>query len=81
MINPRRLLRSAWAAIFLLLTYPAYAQSSQWETATNTGQKQTGQWNITRCLYRTIGGFEFSTNEKGLCPFSVKVNPQTMEVK
>jgi len=69
-----------WAAVSLSFADSAAAQFGGWESATNTGQESAGGM-VTRCYYRTLGGYEFTVNERGLCPFSVQVNPETREVR
>ena len=66
----------------LLFASAAYPQNyGRWETATNTGQSSTGDIMLTRCNYQTLGGYEFSIIVRGICPFSVQVNPETGHVK
>ncbi|MBA3034166.1 MAG: hypothetical protein KKF85_14290 [Gammaproteobacteria bacterium] len=53
----------------------------QWETATNTGNSPTGDFMLTQCHYRTLGGYSFSILVRGFCPLSVSINPETGQVK
>jgi hypothetical protein len=68
------------AVLMLSFATPAVAQNGRWESASNTGQESAGGM-VTRCYYRTLGGYEFSMDQRGLCPFSVQVNPETREVR
>lgn len=66
--------------------YGGSSQSSggsggRWQSASLQGTEPTGDVFITRCRYRTLGGFEFHTNTRGICKISVQVNPETMEVR
>ncbi len=56
-------------------------ESGRWETATNTGEERTNDIYLTRCFYKTIGGYKFSTTSRGLCRFSVEINPETRQVR
>lgn len=70
------------AAAAFLFVNQAFAQNyGYWEAATFTGQSPTGDAMLTRCSYRTLGGYEFSIIVRGICPFSVQVNPETGQVK
>jgi hypothetical protein len=53
----------------------------RWESATNVGEEPTGDSMLTRCIYETLGGYRFSIVARGICPFSVKVNPETGQVQ
>lgn len=64
----------------LCLCAGANAQG-RWESAANTGQEGTGDPMLTRCTYQTIGGYRFSSTYRGICPFSVDVNPETGKVR
>jgi len=69
--------------VVLLITFgsvAAYAYG-EWQSATNTGQEKTGDMFLTKCLYKTLGGYEFYIIVRGLCPFSVQVNPESGQVK
>lgn len=52
-----------------------------WQSATNVNREPTGDPMLTRCIYRTIGGYEFSINARGLCPYMVQINPETNQVR
>lgn len=71
--------------IFLLtlaITFPSVASSqSRWETATNTGSEKTGDIYLTRCFYRTLGGYEFAVVIRGVCPLTIQVHPESGQVK
>ena len=55
---------------------------TQWESASNLGQAQTGDPSIIRCFYQTSGGFRFSINRRSFyCPTSVEVDPISSRVK
>jgi len=60
--------------------YEHFTSQDRWENASNIGQEQTGDSMLTRCLYQTIGGYRFSINKRGLCAFTVEVNPQSGKV-
>ena len=68
--------------VLLLLCLCAGANAQgRWESATNTGQESSGDPMLTRCTYQTIGGYRFSSTYRGICPFSVDVNPETGKVR
>lgn len=55
-------------------------QPSNMEDARRTNDEDAGG-GYKRCSYSTTRGFNFSINVKGYsCPYSVKVNPETMQV-
>ena len=54
---------------------------SRWERATNVGQEPTGDALINRCIYQTLGGYKFSTDQRGICKFSVEVNTENQQVR
>lgn len=55
-------------------------QPSKMEDASQRGNEDAGG-GYRRCSYETMRGFNFSINVKGsFCPYSVKVNPETMQV-
>ena len=60
---------------------PALGSGSRWESAMSVGQEPTGDPMLTRCSYRTLGGYQFTVNQRGVCPYTVEVNPQSGEVK
>ena len=64
----------------ITISAQSYAQE-RWESATNVTQERTGDAMLTRCIYETLGGYRFSIVVRGLCPFSVKVSPETGEVR
>ena len=74
------MLRRAFVLALLLVGSSVMAQG-RWESATNTGQEATGDAMLTRCNYQTLGGFRFSATFRGLCPFTVEVNPETGRVR
>lgn len=57
------------------------SSGGRWESATNVGQESTGDAMLSRCIYQTLGGYRFSTGARGLCPFTVQVNPETRQVR
>ena len=69
-----------YLAIFGLSVLSASAYAD-WLTATNTGESRTGDIFYTQCHYETLGGLRFSITVKGICPFSVKYNPETGQVQ
>jgi hypothetical protein len=73
--------KALWALLIwsFILLFPSNIYA-QWQSATNTGKASTGDYSINKCLYRTYGGYEFSVNHRGGCPFSVDVNPESGEV-
>ncbi|MDC2825031.1 hypothetical protein PHA51_03120 [Rodentibacter pneumotropicus] len=68
----------AIAMVFCGLSTVALAD---WERGTSVDEQETGDWRYTKCIYETLGGFRFSMINKGLCPFSVEVNPETGQVR
>lgn len=58
----------------------AFAQG-RWERATNISQSLTGDPMLVKCFYQTLGGFEFSIIVRGICPFSIEINPETGQWK
>ncbi|MCD8245275.1 MAG: hypothetical protein LUD38_16070 [Parabacteroides sp.] len=60
----------------LVANSPSFAFGG-WQSATNTGQAQTGDPMLMQCFYRTIQGYEFSITHRGLCPFTVQLNPES----
>lgn len=58
------------------MAQPAYA----WDYATNTGSAVAGG-GYTKCFYTTIFGYKFSTVTKGMCPYTVQVDPPSGQVK
>lgn len=53
---------------------------SNMERANRTNEEDAGG-GYKRCFYETSRGFPFSINVKGYsCPYSVQVNPETMQV-
>lgn len=52
---------------------------ADWESATNTGQSETGDYRYTRCHYETLMGFRFSIVVQGFCPLSIQFNPETQQ--
>ena len=73
--------RKAAILLFLCASISAIAQN-QWESAANVGQQPTGDLMLTRCSYRTIGGYSFSiVVRSSVCPFRVEVNPETGQVR
>ena len=55
------------------------AGSSQGELdyASFVRAEQTGDYSLSRCFYKTYGGYEFSVNFRGSCDSSVRINPET----
>lgn len=70
---------------FVLMLFAAVSSvagaQGRWESASNVGQESTGDAMLTRCSYQTIGGYRFTTISRGICPFSVEINPETGKVK
>ena len=63
--------------LFFILSSVSFAQG-RWERATNIGQERTGDIMLNRCIYQTLGGYQFSiVVRSSVCPFSVQVNPET----
>ncbi len=63
--------------LFIILSSLSFAQG-RWESATNIGKERTGDLMLTRCIYKTLGGYQFSIVVRSLvCPFSIQVNPET----
>lgn len=54
---------------------------ARFENATNVGQEKTGDAMLTRCVYETMGGYRFSIVRRGMCPFSVQVDPESGQVR
>jgi len=76
-------MRKVVIPLFLLcivLSSASFAQG-RWESATNVGQERTGDVMLTSCIYQTLGGYRFSIVVRGICPFSVRVNPETGQVR
>lgn len=46
-----------------------------------TGESSTGDPILTKCHYETITGYKFSVVVRGMCPYIVKINPETEQVK
>lgn len=68
----------------LLATFTLFVSTASyagWETGYRTGESDTGDWRYTRCYYETMHGYEFSIVVKGMCPYSVKINPETGQVQ
>jgi hypothetical protein len=75
------------SALFVIIVASLSIASSvalaqgRWENATNVGEESTGDFMLTRCIYETLGGYRFSIISRGICPFSVSVNPETGQVR
>lgn len=54
---------------------------NKWESAFCIRQEPTGDGLLNRCIYKTVGGYQFSINKRGVCAQSVEVNPETGNVK
>jgi hypothetical protein len=55
----------------------APADDYSYERATLIGQVRTGDISINTCNYRTVRGYFFHVNYRGICPYGVRVNPET----
>lgn len=64
----------------LRLEGQASPPSKAWQNATNIGTEPTGDAMLSRCIYETLGGYRFTIISRGLCPFQVKINPETNQV-
>jgi hypothetical protein len=53
----------------------------RWDRASLDRQGSTGDMTITRCFYRTMGGYAFSTDVRGFCPANVEVNVESGRVR
>jgi len=53
---------------------------SRSEQATLQGQQPSSDPMWQKCIYQTIGGYRFSTNQRGVCSFSVEVDPESGSV-
>ncbi len=53
----------------------------RWDTADLLRESRTGDYSINQCLYKTINGFEFTTNVRNRsCPYRAYINPESMQV-
>ena len=68
------------ALVFILVSSVGYGQSG-WQSATNVSESSTGDAMLTKCIYETVGGYRFSTTSRGVCKFSIEVNPETSQVR
>lgn len=55
----------------------AASEEHLYENATLFGQTRTGDISINSCKYATARGYRFAVNYRGICPYSVRVNPET----
>ncbi len=53
----------------------------QWDTAMKAAESPTGDPMLTKCHYETTTGYKFSIVVRGTCPYIVKINPETGQVK
>jgi hypothetical protein len=53
---------------------------SRSEPATLLGQQPSGDPMWQKCSYQTLGGYRFSITHRGVCPFSLEVNPESARV-
>jgi len=60
--------------------YNAPVSHSRSEPATLQGQQPSGDPMWQKCVYQTLGGYRFSTNQRGICPYTVEVNPESGNV-
>lgn len=67
-------------ALSLSATTAAIAYE-QWDSAMKTGESPTGDPMLTKCHYETTTGYKFSIVVRGMCPYIVKINPETGKVK
>lgn len=67
--------------IGMVLAMSAGMAMADFEYAASVGQDlPVGM--VTRCHYRTLGGYEFSINVKSpICPFQVEVDVETGQVR
>lgn len=71
-----------WIVPILAAVVPSgVGAQGHWESASNTGQSSTGDAMLTRCAYQTIGGYRFTTTSRGVCPFTVEIDPETGKVR
>lgn len=53
----------------------------RWDSADLIRESRTGDYSINQCLYKTLNGFEFTTNIRNRsCPYRSFINPETMQV-
>ncbi len=52
-----------------------------WVIATHLSDEPTGDASISRCLYKTVTGFRFTANFRGLCPWILESNPETNQFR
>ncbi len=76
-----RRITNAVIGLLPLLVTPLVSAQIRWESATNVGRESAGDPMLSRCIYQTLGGYRFSMIVRGLCPFTVEVNPETSQVK
>ena len=54
----------------------------RWDTSELVRSERTGDYSITRCIYKTINGYDFSINIRNrTCPYRVYINPETNQVQ
>lgn len=54
---------------------------ARFELATLEGERRTGDPSVTRCLYKTVGGYEFSLSTRSYCRATVRIDVETGEVR
>ena len=57
------------------------SDSGRWDSATKFDEGTTGDSSIRRCFYQTLGGYRFSVDVRGMCPYQVEVNVETGRVR
>ena len=56
-------------------------ERGRWDTADLIKENRTGDYSINQCVYKTLNGFEFSTNVRNRsCPYRAYINPESMQV-
>lgn len=63
------------------VTATAAIAYEQWDTAMKTSESPTGDPMLTKCHYETTTGYKFSIVVRGACPYIVKINPESGQVK
>ncbi len=54
----------------------------RWDSSDLVRSERTGDYSITRCVYKTLNGYDFSINIRNRgCPYRVYINPETNQVQ
>ena len=54
----------------------------RWDSSDLIREERTGDYSISRCIYKTINGYDFSINVRNRsCPYRVYINPETNQVQ